>query len=212
MNAAKGPEYPGQPVRLTRSKQLLVEGKDQKNFFEKMLGHIGKADAVEVRDFGGVANLKKFLAAFTLRRDFGFVESLGVIRDAENTAAGAFASVCGGLEAADLPVPATVGESASGAGRPTVAVFLLGGDGGMLETLLNSTVAEEPEQECVDLFLACVDRVRGAPVPRPHKARAHAWIATRDHPEVSVGVAAQKGYWRLEHPALRELGTFLERL
>lgn len=212
MNAAKGAEYPGQPVSLTRPKQLLVEGKDQKNFFEKMLRDLGKAEAVEVQDFGGVANLKKFLAAFALRRDFRFVESLGVIRDAENRADGAFASVRNGLKAADLPAPATAGESASGAGCPTVAVFILGGDGGMLETLLNLTVAEEPEQECVDLFLECVGRVRGAPIPRPHKARAHAWIATQDHPEVSVGVAAQKGYWRLEHPALRELGAFLERL
>lgn len=212
MNAASGPGYQRLTVRLTRRKQLLVEGKDQKNFFEKMLSHIGKHDSVEVHDFGGVTDLKEFLAAFVQRSGFDRVESLGVIRDAEKTAGGAFESVRHGLDAAGLPMPDAIGNSAGGVGSPTVAVFILGGDGGMLETLLNLTVAEEREQECVNLFLECVERVSGAPIGRPQKARAHAWIATRDHPEVSVGVAAQKGYWRLEHPALEELRRFLGRL
>jgi len=212
MSVAKASGSPGAPVALTRRKQLLVEGKDQKNFFEKMLRDIGRHDSFEVHDFGGVTELKKYLAGFVQRSGFDGVESLGVARDAEETAEGAFESVRHGLENAGLPMPEVVGESASGAGSPTVAVFILGGDGGMLETLLNRTVAEEPEQECVDLFLKCVEGVSGAPIGRPQKARAHAWIATRDHPEVSVGVAAQKGYWRLEHPALEELRSFLERL
>ena len=212
MNVARGPGYQGLPVRLTRRKQLLVEGKDQKNFFEKMLSDIGRRDSVEVHDFGGVTDLKEFVAAFVQRSGFDLVRSLGVVRDAERTVGSAFDSVCSGLDAADLPVPSAVGEPASRAGRPTVAVFILGGDGGMLETLLNLTVAEEREQDCVNLFLECVERVSGAPIERPQKARAHAWIATRDHPEVSVGVAAQKGYWRLEHPALEELRRFLGRL
>ena len=212
MNAARESGYQGLPVRVTRCKQLLVEGKDQKNFFEKMLSTIGKRDSVEVHDFGGVTDLKEFLAAFVHCSGFDRVQSLGVVRDAEKTVDRAFDSVRGGLDAADLPVPVAIGESASRAGSPTVAVFILGGDGGMLETLLNRTVAEEPEQECVDLFLECVERVRGAPIHRPEKARSHAWIATRDRPEVSVGVAAKKDYWSLEHPALKELRAFLEGL
>lgn len=212
MNAANRPGNRGLPARLTRHKQLLVEGKDQKNFFEKMLSDIGRRDSVEVHDFGGVTDLNEFLAAFVQRSGFDRVQSLGVVRDAEKAVVSAFDSVRGGLDAADLPVPVAIGESASRAGSPTVAVFILGGDGGMLETLLNRTVAQEPEQECVDLFLECLERVRGVPIPRPEKARSHAWIATRDRPEVSVGVAAKKGYWSLEHPALDDLRAFLQGL
>lgn len=38
----------------------------------------------------------------------------------------------------------------------------------------------------------------------------HAYLATRDDPHVSVGVAARKGYWDLNHSALREVRSFLK--
>lgn len=138
------------------------------------------------------------------------MDTVGILRDAEGKAADAFRSVQGALQKAALPVPDEPGKRA--AGVPGVTVFILGGDGGMLETLLNRTVAEEPEQRCVEEFLRCVERERGREVRNLHKSRAHAWIATRDHPEVSVGVAAQKNYWPLEHRVLDDLRVFLRSL
>ena len=41
------------------------------------------------------------------------------------------------------------------------------------------------------------------------KARAHAFIATKPDPHVSVGVAARKKYWNLDHPALTPVCDFL---
>lgn len=42
--------------------QLLVEGNDQRNFFEAFAGHLGFHD-VQVRSFGGVDELGAFLEA-----------------------------------------------------------------------------------------------------------------------------------------------------
>ena len=44
------------------------------------------------------------------------------------------------------------------------------------------------------------------------KARVHAWLATRPEPHVSVGFAAQKGYWDLDHAAFAGVREFLKAL
>lgn len=197
------------PVRITKRLQLLVEGNDQRNFAEALLSRIGRSD-IEVQNFGGITQLGDFLAALQGSASFETVDGIGILRDAEGKSADAFRSVQGALAKAALPVPDELGCRVAGA--PDVTVFILGGDGGMLETLLNRTVEEEPEQRCVEEFLRCVEEERGRAVRNPHKSRAHAWIATRDHPEVSVGVAAQKNYWPLEHRALDDLRAFLRSL
>lgn len=197
------------PVRITKRIQLLVEGNDQRNFAEALLSRIGRSD-IEVQNFGGVTELGEFLAALQESASFEMVKSIGILRDAEHSVAAAFQSVQDAVKNAALPIPSEIGSRAAGA--PGVTVFILGGDGGMLETLLNRTVEGKPEQRCVEEFLRCVEKERGQSVRNPHKSRAHAWIATRDRPEVSVGVAAKKKYWALDHPILEDLRAFLRSL
>lgn len=197
------------PIRITKRLQLLVEGNDQRNFAEALLSQIGRND-IEVQNFGGVTQLGDFLAALQGSASFEIVEAIGILRDAERGVAAAFQSVQDSLKTAALPVPNELGSRAAGA--PGVTVFILGGDGGMLETLLNRTVADEPEQRCVEEFLRCVEKERGEAVRNPHKSRAHAWIATQDRPEVSVGVAAKRKYWALDHPILDDFRAFLRSL
>lgn len=49
--------------RINRSVQLLVEGKDARNFFEAFVRHLSLND-IEVQDFGGVDQFRQFLAGF----------------------------------------------------------------------------------------------------------------------------------------------------
>lgn len=196
-------------IRISKRLQLLVEGNDQRNFAEALLARLGRGD-IEVQNFGGITELGEFLAALQGAASFDMVEAIGILRDAEGVAADAFRSVQGSLERAALPVPDELGRRS--AGVPRVTVFLLGDDGGMLETLLNRTVAAAPEQDCVEAFVRCIEEKRGRPFRNPHKSRAHLWIAAQDRPEVSVGAAARKGYWDLEHEALAEVRSFLTNL
>ena len=46
----------------------------------------------------------------------------------------------------------------------------------------------------------------------PYKARARAYLATKRDPHLSVGVAAKRGYWQLDHPVLQPLRGFLQNL
>ena len=211
------------PEKIERSIQLLVEGKDTRNFFKALVEHMALT-RVQVQNFGGVHELRSFLSAFVRAPDFTKVTSIGIVRDAEriaterpgggtenNPAARAFQSVRDSLERVKLPAPRHPVEPAGE--HPAVRVFVLPGNNapGMLETLLCKTFADDPVERCVETFLRCAEK-SGNPVEHPDKARAHAWLATRRLPHVSVGVAAQKGYWDFDHGVLDGVRRFLAAL
>lgn len=200
---------------LASPAQLLVEGKGVALFVEELIKSVelpaGPSEPPQIRDFGGVDELKRFLRAFPTRSGYDLVERIGIIRDAESSSEGAFASVQGSLRAAGMPVPDD--PATLSAGRPRVGVMILPGDGrpGMLETLLNETVVGDPVNRCVDAFLDCVEE-RSGRVRNPDKAWTHAFLATRPRPDVSVGVAAQKNTWKLDHTALAPLRQFVREV
>ena len=207
------------PERVDDEILLLVEGKDACNFFDTLRKHLDLAD-VGVMNFGGVNHLRTYLAGLVLVPGFQDVRRLGIVRDAEtsddpgDTVRRAFQSMQSALANAGLPVPDHPAQFTDGeAERPGVAVLILPGGNreGMLETLLCETFAGSPVDRCIDGFLQCAEESSGPP-RRPYKARAHAYLATKPHPQVSVGIAAQKGYWDLDHAALREVRRFLMSL
>lgn len=196
------------PGRIEKKVQLLVEGNDQRNFFEAFARHLSLQD-VQVRNFGGVTELRGFLSALVSMQGFPAVRSLGIVRDAEADAESALRSARSSLDNAGLPVPPGAGVRSGG--TPAVSVLILpdGSRRGMLETLLCDTFADAPERACIDDYFACVRDLPSVSFGRADKARVHAWLATRPEPHVSVGVAAQKGYWDLDHFALAGVRAFL---
>ena len=190
--------------------QLLVEGKDAANFFRELVRRLSLPD-VDIHDFRGVDQFRRFLAAFVAAPNFGNVRSIGIVRDAEQSADAAFQSVRDALEHVNLAALQRPDESTGE--NPSVRVLILPGDRepGMLETLPCRTFTEDPVTRCVDDFLQCAED-SGQPVQRRDKARAHAWLATQPLPNVSVGMAALKGYWNLDHPALEPVRRFLTAL
>lgn len=192
--------------------QLLVEGNDDKNFFEALSTYMGIDNCIQVQNFGGSNRLRKFLAGFVLEPKFRTVKRIGITRDADDNAQGAFTSVCDSLRNAGLPVPNRYEEFMDIS--LSVGVMILPGDNqnGMLETLLCKTIEACPENNCIDDFIRCVEELRGSDIDREHKARAHAYIATQSDPHVSVGVAAKKGFWNLEHNELDPVREFLTAL
>ena len=189
-----------EPQGISAGVQLLVEGNDPRHFFEALVRYMGRDD-IQVQNFGGNDELRGFLSAFVAMSGFDeTVHSLGIVRDAETDAQGAFQSVQSGLRNAGLPVPNDIDQRAEG--PPSVSALILPGDGrpGMLETLLCQTFADSAEDDCVTEFLDCANALPGTSVTRPDKARAHAWLATRPEPHLSVGYAAQRGYRERRKP------------
>ena len=201
-----------EPHQVEASVQLLVEGNDQLNFFETLVSRL-EIDGIQIQNFGGVNELTLFLETLASTREFkDEVKSVGIIRDAEASAQSAFQSVQGSLHRADLPIPDQPGQSACGS--PAVSMLILPGDDspGMLETLLCRTFVDTPMNECIESFFQCAQDLPNIDMRRPDKARAHAYIATLPDPHVSVGVAAQRSYWNLDHAALGSVRNFLRSL
>ena len=197
------------PQSLEASTQLLVEGNDQRNFFEAFVRHLG-VSGVQVQNFGGVYDLSEFIMNMSGMDEFSdHVRSLGIVRDAEASAQEAFRSVQGSLRRIGLTAPdrprQRVGVS------PSVSVLILSDDDspGMLETLLCRTFSGSGLDGCIDSFFECVHAELGHGPHRPHKARAHAYIATQRDAHVSVGVAAQRNYWDLNHAVFDGVRDFL---
>ncbi len=197
------------PARIASAVQLVVEGNDQFNFFGAFVEHLSLTD-IQVQNSGGVSELRAFLAAIAAEPGFGeWVERLGIVRDAEADADGAFESVRHSLRNAGLPTPEWPGELAEG--RPAVAALVLpgGGRAGMLETLVCESFAGDPVDHCIDEFFDCV----GYEVFRnPYKARVFAYLTTTAEPRHSVGVAALRGQWDLDHSAFDGVRRFVEEL
>lgn len=190
---------------INQPRLLLVEGNDDMRFFEVMIEHCDRDD-IQVLKFDGISKLRGYLSTLVVTPGWDRVVSLGIVRDADNDAESAKASVRGAVENARLQM--------DGSAAPRVSLLVLpdGGHPGMLETLLCGSFADSRLNDCIDEFFACCAERAGVSVRRMEKARAHAYLATREDPHVSVGVAAQKGYWDLDHPAFEQLRGFIAGL
>ena len=204
----------GQPREIPAidsGRQLLVEGRQDVQFFGAFLRYLEIHDT-QVRDYEGKDNLLRYLRAFTGLVGFPQVESIGIVRDADDSAQSALQSVLGSLRYAGLPEPADFALPA--AGPPRVSIFIMpdNSGNGALEKLCLSALADETAMSCVDEFLQCVnDRTGGGPRDAD-KARIHAFLASREDPELRLGEAAQRGYIPWNHPAFTDLAQFLRDL
>ena len=198
------------PARIEKHKQLLVEGKDEANLFRAFASKLDISD-LQVQAFNGKNRLSAFLEALVNASGFSDVTSLGIIRDADGDENSAYRSVRDSLERAGLSAPPKPMQQSGS--HPVTQVMILPGAGrtGMLETLLWETVGPG-EADCIEKFFRCIQDATGQVSERPDKARVHAYIATTDELHVSVGVAAQKGVWEIDHDALRPVRKFLRSI
>lgn len=199
-------------IQIESAVQLLVEGNDQRNFFEAFINHLA-IENIQVQNFGGVDELRSFLLALADAPNFHeTVRSIDIVRDAETSATGAFQSVQTSLANAGLPVPGSPGKRTGAS--PIVTALILPDENrqGMLETLLCESFAGTPVDQCIDGFFRCVERFPDVSVGRPDKARARVYLTTKPDPHLSVGVAAKKGYWDLQHSVFNNVRDFLQMI
>ncbi len=196
---------------LKCTKVLAVEGKDEVNFFRRILA-ISEIDKVEIIDVGGKDNFKLGIAGLVKMPSFSKVTILAIVRDSETDAQATFQSISQILTNNQLPPPETMGSYS--AGHPKVGIFLMPGDRdqGMLEDFCLETVRDHPAMRCVESFFDCIG---DANLPRPRilsKAKVQAFLAALPDTVNSLGLGALRDYWNLNHPNTNKLKEFLEPL
>ena len=208
----EGLQNPQSPQPITYNKLLLVEGQDAFQFFKALLRHLNLLSDIEIRNFGGVNDLD-FLGTLDITPGFDRVISLAIIRDAEsNDAVSAFDSVSSKLKQTGFDVP--LRPMTSTGGSPKISVFILPDciNNGSLETLCLQTVKNDPAIPCVDQFFTCIQN-NGLSVPKNiQKANLHAFLSSRERPNLLLGEAAHAGYWPWNHSALDLLKKFLNNI
>ena len=193
-------------IVISGTKLLIVEGKDDKNFFSALNRHLDLTE-IQIMDIGGKTLLADNLQGLVRAPGFNRVVSVGVIRDADKNADGAFKSVCFALEGAHLGVPARPLLPAGG--RPIVMAMIITE---MLEDLCLRSVADDPAVACIEDYFQCIDKNLDRGPNNLSKAKVQAFLASRKRPVASVGLAAKKGYWPWGSPAFDEVKQFLTML
>lgn len=210
--APKAPKT--QPMSVTLSKILFVEGDTPMHFFEALLRYLALHNQIEIRNFRGVGDFKTFLINLTNTAEFQrLAASVGVVRDAEDKpAAIARQSVEDALKAAGLTPQRTPPIQTS--------IFILpdNANPGMIETLCMEAVKTEPAladaHRCVEDFFTCLTRSNVAlpALPVLTKNQAQAYLATRPEVQMFPGIAAYRDYWPWTATVFQPLIQFLKAL
>ena len=199
---------------IERPKQVIVEGVDDVRVMEALCDHL-HIDDIQMVPCGGYDALRQFLRTFSADPDFRRVRSLAVVVDADENPPGRRQGVADALASAGLPRPDQPLESVSES-ELTVAYLVVPHDppGTMMEDVCLNSVSDDPAMECVGQFMDCVNQA-SIPGPNPRwvsKARVHAFLASRDRPDLRLGEAAERGIWRFESEAFRPLIDLLRML
>lgn len=203
---------PQDPINIGSDRLLLCEGKTTLLVLGPFCRKLG-IQGFQPLDFGSKDNFGNFIQDVTILPGFeSQVHTVAVVRDAEDDAMAAFASVRQALLAAHLPTPHAPGEIAQDGRRVGVFIMPDNETPGMIETLCMSSVDSDPAFPCIQQFFDCVVDHMGEPPANMHKARAQAFLATRHDVDYHVGRAADAGVWNFNHVAFAPLENFLRRL
>lgn len=195
---------PGIPKTLIRPKLLLGEGDEEARFFPALIAKLGISD-VYVEAYRGKSKLAAHLRALKDRPGFDQLTSLGITRDADSDAAGAEQSVRDAIARAQFP------ETLS------VSFQILPGNGapGALENLCLDAIAGSAIEQCLASFFQCAAREGESTFNLPAirgKAWIHAWLATRNPPNLRLGEAAEGSLINWSSPSFDDLKRFLQSL
>ncbi len=202
--------------KITEQQLLLVEGKDECNFFEALLTY-EEIKKVQCIDVGGKDKFPEIFSFLVRMEEFKKAVSIGLVRDAENNQAkSAFDSLCSNLREQSLPVPSTL--NALNPGPPKVSIFIMPDNqgAGMLENLCLKIIEGQAVEKCLCDYLACtlanLAFLEEQEKFNEPKAKVQAYLATRAPIVNSLGLGAKAGYWDFSHPGFDKVKGFLHTL
>ena len=202
----------GQPrISIDSDRLLLVEGRDEVNLFNALISRcVGDAPYIQIIQAGGISQFPSRLKAIqTAAKTRPDLQSIGVIRDADENPAGAFQSVCAHLSTVGFDAPRAHG--AFTGGTPSVGVFIVPTDTqqGAIETLCRRSVEDSAAGRCVEQYLQCLEEHDAIRSANRDKSFAHAYLASTQDPVARVGEGALRRVWNFDAPAFEDIVRFV---
>ena len=201
-------------LEIQKNKLLLVEGNDDQNFFQKLLQEI-TLDNIQIIPMGGRDNFRtpNFRSVINTP-GFREVVALGIVRDADDGAGSVFTNTCTALRECGLPEPTRTMEITNTTLKVGILIIPPNTEKGEIEDLCLSSLKEYSEIECIDSYFKCLkEKLLPEKFPRDlSKARVQAFLASREESVPRLGIAAQKGYFPLNHNIFEGINGFLRSL
>ena len=202
------------PRSISAAKLVAVEGIEEVKFLCALKNSLG-ISGIDVRDVAGKYGLPAKLRALVKTPGFSNVVSLGIMRDANSNAQSAFESVCGALKDASLLFPTQPLMLTNRIqDKPQVIVLILphGSEQGMLEDTCLQSVAGDAAMPCVEQYFECLTKNIDKLPNNLSKARVHAFLSSREKPDLRLGNGAEAGYWPWDNQAFDHIKQFLSML
>lgn len=197
---------------------LLVEGKDEVNFFDALLKHLGISD-VQVIDVGGKDKFKETINSASKIPGFSSIQKIGFVRDAEEKIAqAAFSNICNSVNKIGISTPKSIGKCESGTYNGNsirIGIFIMPNnkDCGMLENLCLKSIKGE---ECYNKMQSYIEYLEDMHTENQsfniNKAMVQTYLASTVPIVNSLGLGAQKGVWNFNNSAFDEIKEFITDL
>ena len=203
-------------LRIVCEHLLLVEGKDELNLFGKLIeGCFTEGEeeiVVQIEEVGKEQFRQRFHAIIKAARVNVSLQAIGIVRDADDSAKGAFDSVCDSVHSFGF-VPPTLHGNFSKV-DPSIGVFIVpdGTRGGAIEAICREAVQGDAVGGCVEEYLRCLGERDALLSRNQDKSFTHAYLAAMRDPVARVGEGAIQGVWNFESPAFVNLRQFIKEL
>jgi hypothetical protein len=196
-------------IRIVKKRLLLVEGKDELNFFTALLNTLN-IDTVQIIDIGGKQQLHSKFQALINMDGFEHVEKYAIIQDADDDYQATFQSITGLLRKLNQPSPQEICQFVSN-DKVAVGIYIFPRKehNGMLEDLCLASI-DNNFLTCIDEYLSCIEQF--TTIKNKPKARLYSYLSVNAKNTLSLGVAAMQGVFDLNNESFLELKEFLENL
>ena len=198
---------------------IWCEGPNDFAFFRRMVGYLGLNDRLRVEQFEGKPNIPTYLEIIRLRPGFSELKALGIVRDADEDAAGALQSVQHHLRLNGLVAPVRAGAPEAGVCFDglvrSVGIFLApdGLERGALESLYLRSIELSPTVDCAKAFMQCVTpHLQSSLVAHLAKVEFYTWLAASESPGILPGQAMDANIIDRNNPAFDPIKAFLTQL
>lgn len=208
---------PTKNLEITGDLLLLVEGKDEVNFFSALL-ELCVTDPrvrskIQVIDAGGKYKFRnRFSAICEASRGKHDVKAIGIVRDADLSAKSAFESVADSVKYVGFDPPSNHGEYSDN--TPSIGIFVSpdGLANGAIETLCRLSVEKTAVSKCIHNYLDCLEDNNSFLSNDRDKSFIHAYLAACADPVARVGEGALQGVWHFDSPAFAGISQFVRDL
>ncbi len=184
---------------IEKQRIILVEGPTDHAFFTALLQYLGYENDVQLIITNGKDRIRDRIRELVLRPNFSDVVALGITRDMDTFADNAFVKITDALNAAKLPVPTDVLETASAPSKPTVSILLFPDDAteGELEDLCLRAFEGEGMMTCADSYFRCLDRLDEYVADNKYpKAKLQVLLTALGEGELTLRQAVYQTWWR----------------